>query len=126
MTASSKIERLRNLWLGYAAFAVVVALIRTGFHREAVLKALTGGALMAGIAWYFSRRLDKKSSLVWAFWLVGTVLGIALAGLEILAMFQEGEHFDFMQLVRSSVAIGIHVFTFRTLRDADVKRFVMT
>jgi hypothetical protein len=126
MTASSKIERLRNLWLGYAAFAVVIALIRTGFHREAILNALTGGALMAGIAWYFSHKLDKKSSLVWAFWLVGTVLGIGLAGLEILAMFQEGEQFHFMQLVRSGVAIGVHVFTFGTLRDGDVKRFVMT
>jgi hypothetical protein len=126
MSASSKIERLRNLWLGYAAFAVVMALIRTGFHREAILDALTGGALMAGIAWYFSRRLDSKSSLVWAFWLVGTVLGIALAGLEIASMFGEGAHFDVLQLVRSGIAIYVHVFTFRTLRDADVKRFVMT
>jgi hypothetical protein len=126
MTASSKIERLRNIWIGYAAFAVVMALIRTGFHREAILNALTGGALMAGIAWYFSRKLDRKSSLVWAFWLVGTVLGVALAGLEIVSMFSEDGVFDAMQLIRSGVAIAIHVITFRTLRDADVKRYVMT
>jgi hypothetical protein len=126
MTASSKIERLRNLWIGYAAFAVVMALIRTGFHREAILNALTGGALMAGIAWYFTRKLDRKSSLVWAFWVVGTVLGVALAGLQILAMFQEGETFDALLLVRCAVAVYVHVVTFRTLRDADVKRFVMT
>lgn len=126
MTASSKIERLRNLWLGYAAFAVVIALIRTGFHREAIGTALTGGALMAGIAWYFTIKLDKKSSLVWAFWVVGNVLCIGLAGLQILAMFQEDGQFELLVLVRCAVAICVHVFTFRTLRDADVKRYVMT
>ena len=126
MTASSKIERLRNLWLGYAAFAVVIALLRTGFHREAIGNALTGGALMAGVSWYFTIKLDKKSSLVWAFWVVGNVLAIGLAGLQILGMFQEDAQFELLLLVRCAVAIAVHVYTFRTLRDADVKRFVMT
>ena len=126
MSASSKIERLRNLWLGYAAFAVVIALIRTGFHREAIGQALTGGALMAGIAWYFTIKLDKKSSLVWAFWVVGNVLCIALAALQILSMFSEEGGFELLVLIRCGVAIGVHVVTFRTLRDAEVKRYVMT
>jgi 4-amino-4-deoxy-L-arabinose transferase-like glycosyltransferase len=126
MSASSKIERLRNLWLGYAAFAVVIALLRTGFHREAIGNALTGGALMAGISWYFTLKLDKKSSLVWAFWVVGNVLCIGLAALQILSMFSEEGVFEILVLVRCAVAIAVHVFTFRTLRDADVKRHVMT
>jgi hypothetical protein len=126
MSASSKIERLRNLWLGYAVFAVVVALLRTGFHREAIGNALSGGALMAGLSWYFTIKLDKKSSLVWAFWVVGNVLAIALAVLQILAMFHEDARFDVLLLVRCAVAIVVHVYTFRTLRDADVKRHVMT
>ena len=126
MSASSKIERLRNLWLGYAAFAVVIALLRSGFHREAIGNALTGGALMAGIAWYFTIKLDKKSSLVWAFWVVGNVLACALAGLQILGMFSEEGQFELLLLVRCAVAIAVHVFTFRTLRDAEIKRYVMT
>jgi hypothetical protein len=63
---------------------------------------------------------------VWAFWVVGNVLCIGLAALQILSMFSEEGVFEVLVLVRCGIAIAVHVVTFRTLRDAEVKRYVMT
>jgi hypothetical protein len=126
MTASKKIEDLRNLWLGYALFAAIADLVHSGFHGDALKEAVIGFLVMCGIAWFFASKLQAKSSVVWAFWVVGAILGIAINGLNILSLFADGGHFELLPFARGVIAIYFHIVTFRTLRDPDVKLFVMT
>ena len=125
MSAARKIENLRNLWFGYALIAVVVEAIGRGLEAGVLWDAVVTLAVMVGVTWYVAGRVQAKSSIAWAFWVVGAVLGVVLAGLELLAVFGGGGHFEVFVCARLGIAIWLHLRTLGTLRAPDVKRFVM-
>lgn len=127
MSATAKLDRLKHEWLAYAGFAALVETIRDGLDSTSLFNAALRIGLTFGFAWYMTKQLAEKSSLVWAFGVVFAVIGTIGAGIAIVetVVDVDGFGFELSKFLLASASGYIHVRTFRVLRDVDVKRHVM-
>ena len=126
MGASAKLERLKQWWILYSVFAAIVELVRDGFDSYSLTNAAIRIGVTFGLAWYLTKQLREKSSLVWAFGVVFGLLGTIGACIRIVeTLVDEGNGFELSRFLLAAASAVIHIRTFRVLRDVDVKRHVM-
>jgi hypothetical protein len=128
MGASAKLEGLKQSWIVYSVFAAVVEIARDGLDSYSLTNAAIRIGVTFGFAWYLTKQLREKSSLVWAFGVVFGLLGTIVACItivETLVDVSEGNGFELSRFLLAAASAVIHVRTFRVLRDALVKRHVM-
>jgi hypothetical protein len=117
----AKLNQLRTEWVVYAVFCAVAELT---FGYYTVFDAVLRVAVTAAVAWYLIRELQQKSSLVWAFGVVGGVTGALGSAIAVLLALRHGD-LDPRSLLDVASAL-IHVRMFRVLRDREVKQHVMS
>jgi hypothetical protein len=128
MGARQKLVALKNSWLAYAAFAALVEIFRDGLDSTSLFNAALRIGVTYGFAWYFTKQLADKSSLMWAFGVVFGLIGAIGAGIDIVETVvdaSEGYGFELGKFLLAAASAVIHIRTFRVLRDAEVKHHVM-
>lgn len=127
MGAGAKLDRLKLEWIAYGVLAAVLGWLRDTPGSEGLRDVVIQVAVSAAIAWFFTRQLQRKSSVTWAFGVVIGLLGgivSALAVIGCIAEAAEGE-LDVLALAHALASTYIYFRTFRLLRDTEVKRHVM-
>jgi hypothetical protein len=129
MGPRAKLERLEHAWLVYAVCVALLELFRDGLSSDALVAAAIRIGLTYGFAWYLTKELAGKSSLVWAFGVVFTLIATVTAGIEIVEILVDASEGRGIAVFRLLLAAGsgcMNVYTFRVLRDREVKRHVMS
>src|SRR5437016_4892783 len=127
MDAGAKLDRLRNEWFVYAVVVAILRLIRET-PWDSLVSAALRVAVTYGLAWYVTKELREKSSLVWAFGVAFGLLGALAAVITIVSMLVEladGGSFELIPFLLALASGYMHLRVFRVLRDRDVKRHVM-
>src|SRR5437764_1204795 len=89
MAAGAKLDRLRNEWFVYAVVVAILGLIRERHEPDSLASAALRVAVTYGLAWYVTKELREKSSLVWAFGVAFGLLGALAAVITIVSMLVE-------------------------------------
>lgn len=126
MGVDAKLANLKHSWIAYSVFAAGIETLRDGIDSQSLTAAIVRIGVTFGFAWYFTKQLNDKSSLMWAFGVVFGLLGALGAGIEIVQTFIDEYGFELSKFLLAVGSGYIHVRTFRVLRDAEVKRHVMS
>jgi hypothetical protein len=127
MGAAAKLNGLKHEWVMYAVFAAVVETFRDGLDSTSLTNAVLRIGLTFGFAWYLTRQLLDRSSLVWAFVVVFTLLASITSGIEVIdtLLDADGRGFELGRFLLAAGSVVINIRTFRVLRDREVKHHVM-
>jgi hypothetical protein len=124
MGVGAKLAGLKQSWIAYSVFAAGIEMLRDGISSESLTAAAIRIGVTVAFAWYFTKQLDEKSSLMWAFGVVFGLLGAIGAGIELVQTLVDG--FVLSKFLLAAGSGYIHIRTFLVLRDAEVKRHVMS
>jgi hypothetical protein len=124
MTAKQKIEELTNGWYGFALFAGLISLVKSGIGVFTLFFIAGVTLFNIALAWFLGRRLVARSSLTRLVLIVvsvlSTIAGVLGIGNLVFGSWSFGTLLDAALLIGSLV---MNLRSFRTLTGSTVKTY---